>query len=96
MLRAGPLSSTPVIELLNEKFVNAWVLGRDLSELREDEVLSAEVRALAGQLEDDYRYPVDSQIRTPDGRLLGRAEANEIGPDEGAYLAILRSALEAK
>ena len=83
-----------MIELLNAKFVNAWILARDLETLRDDSALSAEVRTLAGDLLDDYRYPVDSQIRVPDGRLLARAEANEIGGDVGVYLEILRSALE--
>ena len=83
-----------MIELLNAKFVNAWVLARDLEALRDDSVLSLEVRALAGDLLDDYRYPVDSQIRAPDGRLLARAAANEIGGDVAVYLEILRSALE--
>ena len=96
MLRAGPLSSTPVIELLNAKFANAWVLARDLPALRDDAALPTEVRAIAAKLLDDYRYPVDSQIRTADGRLLARAEANEIGPNDAAYLEILRSALESK
>ena len=34
-MRAGPLSDDTVIELLNEAFVNAWVLRKDLPAIRE-------------------------------------------------------------
>ena len=34
-MRAGPLSSPEVIKILNEQFVNVWVLQRDIQEIAE-------------------------------------------------------------
>ncbi len=90
-----------MIELLNARFANAWVLARDLEALRDDASAPAELRALARALRADYQYPVDTQIRAADGRLLEQMSAHDLLFGEPPlwtdgsqdYLELLRASL---
>ena len=62
-MRAGPLSSSKVIKLLNTHFVNVWALLRELPELQ-DGAKGAAAATLATKLQEHFVYPVDSLILT--------------------------------
>ncbi len=80
--------------VLEEQFVNTWIVAKDLAPLAaeaEDEA----VRKMAALAESSYLYPVDSQVYSPDGKLLDHACANDMSrlPDRtGRYLELLGSA----
>ena len=95
-MRAGPLSNSEVINTLNEKFVNTWVLLRELPELIGGEKGEG-ARLVALQLQQDYTDSVDILVLTPEAEVImhqpemalpyrNRAEA---------YLTLLRRSLEA-
>ncbi len=98
MLRAGPLSFAPVLDLLSKEFVNCWILAEDLEAIAKDESQPENVRAAAKVAFERYKYPVDSQMMTADGKLLSQAATNDImSPDMDAlYLAALKKALAAR
>ena len=75
-MRAGPLSSTKVIKLLNTHFVNTWVLLRELPELQGG-AKGAAVAALTAKLQEHFVYPVDSLILTPELDFIQNLPANE-------------------
>ena len=62
-MRAGPLSSPKIINLLNTHFVNVWVLHRELPELQTG-TKGAAAGALATQLRQRYSDSVDSLTLT--------------------------------
>ena len=64
-MRAGPLSSSKVVKLLNTKFVNTWVLLKDLPKLQEG-AKGDDAAALATKLQEHFVYPVDPLILTPE------------------------------
>ena len=95
-MRAGPLSNSEVINTLNEKFVNTWVLLRELPELIGG-AKGEGARLVALQLQQDYTDSVDILVLTPEAEVImhqpemalpyrNRAEA---------YLTLLRRSLEA-
>ena len=69
-MRAGPLSSPKIIELLNTHFVNVWVLLRELPELQGG-AKGANAAALATKLRQHYTDSVDILTLTPDLEVLG-------------------------
>ena len=69
--------------------MNTWVLAKDLKGIRERTGEPA-VREVAGVAEQNYLYPVDSQVISPQGELLGHVCANDLGADAvGQYLELL-------
>ena len=75
-MRAGPLSSSKVIKLLNTHFVNVWVLLRELPELQ-DGTKGAAAAMLATKLQEHFVYPVDSLILTPELEFIQHLPTNE-------------------
>lgn len=75
-MRAGPLSSSKVIKLLNAHFVNTWVLLRELPELQEGTKGRA-TAALATKLQEHFVYPVDPLILTPGLEFVQNLPTNE-------------------
>ncbi len=77
-MRAGPLSETPTIELLNARFENVWMLAKDVKALAADESQPAALREFAVGLAERYLYPVDFQIVDAKGRMHAQGEANDM------------------
>lgn len=75
-MRAGPLSSTRVIKLLNTKFVNTWVLLRELPDLQNG-AKGAAAATLATKLQEHFVYPVDPMILTPELAFIQNLPTNE-------------------
>ena len=63
-MRAGLLSDSRVIKLINEKFVSTWVLIDDLKQRTETE------HPLAKTLSDNWEYPLDLMFLTPEGQFV--------------------------
>ena len=68
-MRAGPLSSPKIINLLNTHFVNIWVLLRDVPELQAG-AKGANAAALATKLRQHYASAVDILTLTPDLEVI--------------------------
>lgn len=81
-----------MIELLESDYVNTWTVIEELQSLKSDSTIDTEVRSLAERIHADYQYPVDSQLRAPDGTLLRQLAANDLmGSDMDArYVEFLR------
>ena len=75
-MRAGPLSSSKIIKLLNAHFVNTWVLLRELPEIEAGAKGDA-AAALVTKLQKHFVYPVDSLILTPELEFIQHLPANE-------------------
>ena len=75
----GPLSNSEVIKTLNENFVNTSVLLRDLSELIEGSD-TERVSLFAKTLKDNYIYPVDIQVLSPEAEVIIHQPDNKL-PD---------------
>ena len=75
----GPLSNSEVIKTLNANFVNTCVLLRDLSELIEGSD-TERVSLFAKTLKDNYIYPVDIQVLSPEAELIIHQPDNKL-PD---------------
>ena len=68
-MRAGPLSDSEVIKTLNEKFVNTWVLLRELPELISGAKGEA-VSLVAKEMKRHYTDSVDILVLTPDAEVI--------------------------
>ncbi len=68
-MRAGPLSSPKIINLLNTHFVNVWVLLRELPELQAG-TKGAAAGALATKLWQHYSDSVDILTLTPELEVI--------------------------
>ena len=68
-MRAGPLSSPKIINLLNTHFVNVWVLLRDVPELQAG-AKGANAAALATKLRQHYASAVDILTLTADLEVI--------------------------
>lgn len=71
--------------------MNAWILAKDLETLAAPHA-DGRLREFAARTFSDYQYPVDSQIRAADGRLMGQRAANELlrtGSMTKAYMEFL-------
>ena len=75
----GPLSNSEVIKTLNENFVNTCLLLRDLSELIEGSD-TERVSLFAKTLKDNYIYPVDIQVLSPEAEVIIHQPDNRL-PD---------------
>ena len=81
-MRAGPLSSTAIVDRLNAEFVSSWVLFRDLPRLAQ-EADSEAARALAKTCLDHGIQPVDVLALSPAGELLGGLWVDDMLPYGG-------------
>jgi hypothetical protein len=91
-LRAGPLSDDGILARLERDFVSSWVLAKHLPEISA-EAGDPSVRALAARAHENYLYPVDSQVYSPEGELLDHACANDLhGDGLRRYHALLDAA----
>ena len=68
-MRAGPLSDSEVIRTLNEKFVNTWVLLRELPELISG-AKGETVSLVAKKMKRHYTDSVDILVLTPDAEVI--------------------------
>lgn len=100
-MRAVVLSNDRIIESLNEKFVNTWVLNTDMKRLREAKGIDG-MQPLARTIISGWkRYsPVDCLVISPDLELMGRQPVNELlnamPHIEAAYQRFLVESLEGK
>jgi hypothetical protein len=65
-----------VIRTLASDYVNAWVLAKDLDAIAQrsgDE----DIADLCAKLKENYGYPVDSVLVTPDLRVVGHVNVNQ-------------------
>lgn len=95
-MRAGPLSDSPVIKTLNEKFVNTWVLLRELPELiggAKGEVVSR----VAQKMKDHYTDSVDILVLTPNAEVIMHQPemALPYRNQAQAYLTVLQHSVDA-
>ena len=95
-MRAGPLSDSEVIKTLNEKFVNTWVLLRELPELisgAKGEIVSL----VAEKMKHHYTDSVDILALTPDAEVIMHQPemALPYRNQPQAYLSVLRHAADA-
>ena len=100
-MRAVVLSNDRIIESLNEKFVNTWVLNTDMKRLREAKGIDG-MQPLARTIISGWKRhsPVDCLVISPDLELMGRQPVNElfnaINNMEEAYRRFLVESLEGK
>ena len=94
-MRAGPLSNSEVIETLNEKFANTWVLLRELPELIEGAKGEA-VSLIAKEMKRHYTDSVDILALTPDAEVIMHQPemALPYRSQPQAYLSVLRHTVD--
>lgn len=95
-MRAGPLSNPDVIKTLNEKFVNTWVLLRELPELiggAKGEVVSL----VAQKMKYHYTDSVDILALSPDAEVIMHQPemALPYRNQAQAYLSVLQHSVDA-
>lgn len=82
-----------MLATLREGFVNCWLLAKDLetiAALSED----PELGQLCKLIRENYEYPVDSVLITPDLRVVGHVNVNSLEAlDPGHYRTFLRRGL---
>ena len=95
-MRAGPLSNSEVIKMLNEKFVNTWVLLRELPELI-DGARGEGASRVATKLQQHYSDSVDILTLTSEAEVLAHQPEMAIPYRNRAqaYLRLLNRSLEA-
>ncbi len=99
-MRAGPLSSPEIINVLNTHFVNVWVLHRELPELQTG-AKGAAAGALATKLRQHYSDSLDSLTLTPELEVIEHLPSKSLlHPDYlprseriPRYLELLRSSV---
>ncbi len=95
-MRAGPLSDSEVIETLNEKFVNTWVLLRELPELISG--ARGETPSLvAKKMQQHYTDSVDILALTPDAEVIMHQPESALPyrKQSQAYLTVLKHSVAA-
>lgn len=94
-MRAGPLSDSEVIKTLNEKFVNTWVLLRELPELI-DGAKGEAVSLVAKEMKRHYTDSVDILALTPDAEVIMHQPemALPYRNQPQAYLSVLRHTVD--
>lgn len=95
-MRAGPLSDPEVIRTLNEKFVNTWVLLRELPELIGGAKGEA-VSLVAKEMKRHYTDSVDILALTPDAEVIMHQPemALPYKNQAQAYLSVLQHTVDA-
>lgn len=95
-MRAGPLSDPEVIRTLNEKFVNTWVLLRELPELIGGAKGEA-VSLIAKEMKRHYTDSVDILALTPDAEVIMHQPemALPYKNQAQAYLSVLQHTVDA-
>jgi len=95
-LRAGPLSNAEVINTLNAKFVNTWVLLRELPELM-DGVKGSGTSLVATKLQQNYSDSVDTLVLSPDAEVITHQPemALPYRNRKESYLSLLQRSVEA-
>ena len=95
-MRAGPLSNSEVIQILNEKFVNTWVLLRELPELISG-AKGEGASLLATKLKQHYSDSVDILTLTSKAEVLAHQPEMALPYRNRAqhYLTLLRRSVEA-
>ena len=95
-MRAGPLSDSEVIKTLNEKFVNTWVLLRELPELMSG-AKGEIVGLVAKKMKRHYTDSVDILALTPDAEVIMHQPemALPYRNQPQAYLSVLQHAADA-
>ena len=95
-MRAGPLSDSEVIRTLNEKFVNTWVLLRELPELIGG-AKGETVSLVAKKIKHHYTDSVDILVLTPDAEVIMHQPemALPYKNQAQAYLSVLQHAVGA-
>ena len=89
------LNDRSVIDLLSEKFVNTWILGKDLKRLAA-ETKDEQLANLYARIKEAYTYPVDSIVISPDGTVIGEMSSlDAMRKRAPGYLAMLNAALRA-
>lgn len=79
-----------MIAALREGFVNAWVLAKDLEAIAGRSGDDG-VKQVCKLVADNYRYPVDSVLITPDLRVVGHVNVHEpAARDPALYVDFLR------
>ncbi len=80
-----------MIDRLNQDFVNVWIVREELDRIVRMTDVDPAVRDLARMVVDDYKYPVDSQLRATDGKLLRQVAVNDLMRKDmnAEYLAFL-------
>lgn len=93
-MRAGPLSDSEVIKTLNEKFVNVWILKREIPALKTC-VKGEQASILAAKREEYDTGSVDTFILTPTLEVLGHGNVDEFTIENkvARYLDFLSSTL---
>ncbi|EDO40205.1 predicted protein [Nematostella vectensis] len=76
-LREGPLESRPVLQLLQDNYVNCWSLVEELKKISKDGS-DQEMANIAQISLDNYRFPVESMVMHANGSLVARMNANEM------------------
>ena len=76
-MRAVALSSPQVTNLLESRFVNTWILNRELKEMTQLAPDGA-LRSFARDVLERYHYPVDSLVFTPTLEFAGSQSANDL------------------
>ena len=92
-MRAGPLSDTRVLERLERDFVCTWVLAKHLPAIAEH-AEDPFVRQVAKTSHENYLYPVDSQVLSPEGELLDHVCANDHERSSAAHYLVLLDAAD--
>ena len=95
-MRAGPLSDPVVIRTLNEKFVNTWVLLRELPELIGGAKGEA-VSLLAKKMKRHYTDSVDILVLTSDAEVIMHQPEMALPYKNQAqsYLSVLQHTVDA-
>ena len=69
-MRAGLLSNPRVIEILNDKFINTWIIIDDIMKR-----LGGKEDQLATTLLCLHQYPLDFMFLSPEGKCITRLES---------------------
>ena len=95
-MRAGPLSDPEVIKAVNEKFVNTWVLLRELPELISGAKGETAGR-IAKKIQQHYTDSVDILVFTPDAEVIMHQPESALPyrKQSQAYLTVLKHSVAA-
>lgn len=88
-LRKFALSRPDVVDRLQRSFVNVWLIGQDLPKLAA-EATDPKLKRFYTILNENYKYPVDSVVLTPDAEFVAHINVKDVIPlGDTAYTAFL-------